>query len=59
MMTKIKRGKKVNVLPVCCSSIQTCKYMKRSSPATPNISSERKTCLGFMTISDGCISPHF
>lgn len=60
MTTIIKnREKEVEVLPGCCSSMQTCKYMKRSNPAMPNTSTDRKTCLGFMTNSEGCISPYF
>lgn len=40
-----------STVPVCCSSIHTCRYMKRSRPATPNISTDIKTCLRFMTLA--------
>lgn len=43
-------------VPVCCPSIQACRYMKRSRPATPNISSDTKTCLRFMTLPEGYFS---
>lgn len=43
-------------IPVFCSSVQACRYMKRSRPATPNISSDTKTCRTFMTLTEGYFS---
>lgn len=54
----LKGEHRVYMLPVCCASIQTCKYMKSRSPAVPNSRTERKTCLGFMTTSNGYASLH-